>query len=102
MGHPNFGNNEQGKASSDHRTFQHYAKLDAEGHVIAIVELADDAIDMSAKDQYTDSAGHVYVNVTTFGPHHDLHGVQVSPQHVKARDFTKARAELKAANRVAP
>jgi hypothetical protein len=91
MGLMNAGNHER-----DPRTYQHYAKLDAQGNVVAIVEVADSAVQVGSDDEFTDEQKQVYVNVTNLHPHH-LDGAKVDAKLVRDRDFTKARAALKAA-----
>jgi hypothetical protein len=83
------------RRGSDPRTFQHYAKLDAQGNVIAIVEVAETEIKLGSPDEWTDDQRRVYVNVTRLYPY-QLDGAKVPPKMVTDRDFAAARAVLQA------
>lgn len=61
----------------EQRTFRHFAKLDANGVIVAIVEVADGAPDP------IDFAASVYVDVTDLWPY-DLSAVRAKPFDVLA------------------
>ena len=75
----------------DPRRYEHMAKVDATGVVVALVELAEG----SGWESWTDSEGHRYVYLTDLVPDQrnasiDVHGLQLLP----ARDApqpTKAK-----------
>ncbi len=92
--------------SHDQRTFRHYAKMGADGSVVAIVAVAE------GSPAPIDGEHSLYVDVTDVHPY-DFRGVSIampaapahSPQLATDRDSREQyhhqiRALLKAANRV--
>ncbi len=64
----------------DPRRYEHLAKVDAQGVVVALVELAEG----SGWEAWTDSEGHRYVYLTDLVPDQrnasiDVHGLQLLP-----------------------
>lgn len=64
----------------DPREYEHLAKVDAQGVVVAMVELAVG----SGWESWTDGEGHRYVYLTDLAPDQrnavvDVHGVQLLP-----------------------
>ena len=64
----------------DPRRYEHLAKVDANGVVVALVELAEG----SGWESWTDAEGHRYVYLTDLVPDQrnasiDVHGLQLLP-----------------------
>ena len=59
----------------DPRRFEHLAKVDAKGVVVAMVEVAEG----SDWEHWTDGQGHRYVYLTDLHPV-DVHGLRLLPQ----------------------
>ncbi len=80
--------------SHDHRTFRHWAKLAADGTVLAVTEIAADTT-----EHPTDPAGSLSVDVTALYPY-DFTGIKASATKVAAGDTAGVIADLAAANKV--
>jgi len=72
----------------EQRQFTHWAKLNPDGTVAAIVEVAH------GSPAPTDYEQNVYIEVTDFWPH-DLWEAKVNPFDVQKRDYLALRGALK-------
>lgn len=72
----------------DKRQFEHLAKVNAQGVVVAMVELAAG----SGWQSWTDGEGHRYVYLTDLVGHIDVHGLQLLPALVKPTRRGRRRA----------
>ena len=77
----------------DPRRYEHLAKVDANGVVVALVELAEG----SGWESWTDAEGHRYVYLTDLVPDQrnasiDVHGLQLLPA-LTAEPKPKAKAK---------
>lgn len=83
------------KDKHDPRSFRHFAKLAADGTVLAVVEVAAGAPMPPEADAF------LHVDVTALHPY-DLSGVKISKATVDTRDHQAIAAALKTANKVPP
>lgn len=87
----------------DPRLFQHYAKFDRDGNVVAVVEIVDGAMNevvngfaVSRSPLTLDTPDFVHVNVTDIYPY-DVVGVKVTKAKIQTKDQTIIKAALIAA-----
>lgn len=86
----------------DNRTFRHFARLDANGDVVAIVEVVDepgfDSDNKPFSQEPADTSTIVHVDITDLHPY-DFTGVRAVKASVTARNKAAIRADLKIKNK---
>lgn len=86
----------------DARTFRHFARLDANGNVVAIVEVVDepgyDADNNPFIQEPIDTPTFIHIDITDLHPY-DFAGVRAIKANVTARNKSKIRADLETRNK---
>lgn len=82
----------------DPRNFEHFAKVNDAGEVVAVIALADGTIwhDDEGAVSWTDGEGYRYVYVTDLLPL-DIHGLTLLPPKAKTHGLMRLEPDFKSA-----